>query len=165
MLTLKVKSRDVTWGRFKKAVQSFKNMTVDIGLPAQGKFKHNGESKVSSYNELVKTAFYNEFGSVKVNLPERALFRTSFNSMSLKIQRMMNAGARDIVKGIITVEQVLNNIGEEVVQKIRDNIVKGMPPKNAPSTIAKKGFNHPMLWTGQLYDNIQYKLRKRNVSK
>lgn len=34
-------------------------------------------------------------------------------------------------------------------------IDEGVPPPNAPSTIAKKGFDHPLVETGEMRDNIE----------
>jgi hypothetical protein len=150
-----VTSRDVNWSRFKEAARSFKLMHTQVGLPERGTFKPNGVSKVKRYKDLIKVALINEFGGK--HTPERALFRITFKQNEKAISRMMNTGARDIVLGKTNIKAVLSNIGEFLVQKIRNNIMKGMPPGNAPSTIQHKGFDKPMLETGQLYDNIQHR--------
>lgn len=156
-----VTSRDVSWARFIQAAQSFKSMRTEVGLPEKGNFKRNLDSRVKSYKKLILVALYNEFGSPEKNLPGRALFRKTFASNKKHIQRKMNAGARDIVLGKTTVEAVLADIGDFLTQKIRDNIARGIPPQNAPRTIKRKGFNHPLLETGQLYDNIQHREVRR----
>jgi len=38
-----------------------------------------------------------------------------------------------------------------IVEAIDD----GMPPPNAPATIAKKGFDHPLIETGEMRDSIE----------
>jgi hypothetical protein len=163
-----VKSRDVNWSRFKKASESFKGMRTEVGLPEQGRYRRNASSRVKSYKQLIEVAFTNEFGDRGKKIPERALFRTTFDIQKKRVQRMMNAGARDIFLGKKTVETVMFEVGEFLTQKIRDRLIKKFPPKNAPLTIRLKGFDHPLLETGQLYDNIQHRefkaLVRRNRS-
>jgi hypothetical protein len=45
--------------------------------------------------------------------------------------------------------------GEFIKSLIIDKIDEGMGPPNAPSTIAKKGFDHPLIQFGDMRANIQ----------
>jgi len=42
--------------------------------------------------------------------------------------------------------------------RIKENIFRGEPPPNAPSTIEKKGFNAPLWETGELFNTVSYKV-------
>ena len=34
----------------------------------------------------------------------------------------------------------------------------GIPPPNAPSTVKRKGFDHPLVETGEMRDNVEYRI-------
>lgn len=71
---------------------------------------------------------------------------------------------RDLTKFVKTKEQQLNkdvkSIAELIRDDIKDNIFNarkvpsGKLQKNAKSTIAKKGFNAPLIETGKLHDSV-----------
>lgn len=41
-----------------------------------------------------------------------------------------------------------------IVKAIDDDI----PPPNAPSTVERKGFDHPLVETGEMRDNVEYRI-------
>lgn len=156
-VTIKVTSRDVNWSRFVKIARSFKDMRTEIGLPNDNKFTTNASSRIKTYKQLIMIALILEFGAPNKNIPERALFRITFDSQQKYIQRKMNAGARDVFLGKKTIEQVLSEIGDYVVEKLQNNIMRKMPPPNAPRTVSRKHFNHPLLESGTFYANLHHR--------
>lgn len=55
---------------------------------------------------------------------------------------------------------MLEDTGRKLAMVVRDNILRkgNIQPPNAPSTIAKKGFNHPLVWSYALAEAISYRL-------
>lgn len=51
--------------------------------------------------------------------------------------------------------------GAAGVQAIRDKIDAGLSPGNAPATIAKKGFDKPLVDTGALYASFGYEVKRQ----
>lgn len=64
-----------------------------------------------------------------------------------------------VTKGVTKPDKQLDNIGRNLLTEI-DKVfgdTSQLTP-NRPSTIAKKGFNSPMIETGALRDNLQYRV-------
>lgn len=48
----------------------------------------------------------------------------------------------------------MENMAKRIVREVKQIIKQGSTAPNAPSTVAKKGFNHPLMDTELLYDNV-----------
>lgn len=160
IINFSVKTRDVNWSHFVGAVNSVRGMRTEIGL-LEDKFVHEPKARAQTFEELVGVAATNEFGSASRKIPERALFRITFKQIESKIGQMLGAGGSRIFLGISSVEKTLYDIGEFVEKKLKENLMNKMPPPNAPRTIRKKGFDHPLLETGQLLNNINHREIRR----
>ncbi|WLW40830.1 hypothetical protein GNAINCEL_00048 [Serratia phage KKP 3709] len=65
-----------------------------------------------------------------------------------------------LLAGKITVDQMLNQIGMAMENSIVDSIKNGGWTPNAPSTIAKKGFDMPLIDDGHMWQNVNSKVTK-----
>ena len=83
------------------------------------------------------------------NYNEKALedFRGRGRTLFLK-------GVNGIVKGGWSISAMTNQIGIEAATRYKAKIESIKSPPNAPSTIARKGFNNPMIETGRFKANI-----------
>jgi HK97 gp10 family phage protein len=52
----------------------------------------------------------------------------------------------------------LTQLGMKLQKLILKKIDSHVQPSNAPSTVAKKGFDHPLVENGNLYDSIDIKI-------
>jgi hypothetical protein len=55
-----------------------------------------------------------------------------------------------------TDRSLVDEIGILGVDILKESIINFSFPPNAPSTIKKKGFNDPLVWTGKLTNSITY---------
>lgn len=55
-------------------------------------------------------------------------------------------------------EQLLEEIGMDLENKIRNKILSNVPPANAPSTIKKKKSSHTLVDTGQLLNSVSHRV-------
>ena len=65
-------------------------------------------------------------------------------------------GARAIYDGKAGVKQVLDMLGMQAASDMR-NLIRsgsGVPPPNAPATIARKGSSHTLVDTGQMINSV-----------
>jgi len=60
---------------------------------------------------------------------------------------------------IIAYKDGLETFGQVAEIQITATIDRGVPPPNAPSTIAAKGSSQPLFDTGQLYGQISHEVR------
>lgn len=108
-------------------------------------------------------AAVHEFGSPDRGIPERSFLRSTFESVDTKrLQKNFTARVmRAIVRGKLTPEQGVDNLGEWGVLQVRNAITvgEGISPANAEATIAKKGSSRPLVDTGSLVQSISHEVK------
>ena len=72
-------------------------------------------------------------------------------------------GIKDIINGETNVLGMINTIAIESSSKYKDVIIKTKSPRNAKSTIERKGFNDPMVDTGKFVMNIGARINKSRI--
>jgi len=97
--------------------------------------------------------FWNEFGTKKS--PERPFMRaTLFSNKNYK--DTLEAMAKGIVAGKYNKEKAFEMLGQKVKQDIQKTIVELRHPRNAKSTVLKKGSSNPLIDTGLMRSSIDY---------
>ena len=96
-----------------------------------------------------------EFGAPARNIPPRPFFRQTIASNS--------DNWPDFVEGLLfstnyDPTKTLLKTGEEIKGELQDSIIGFSDPPNAPSTIAKKGFDDPLISSGFMLQSINYKV-------
>ena len=100
-------------------------------------------------------AIVNEYGTADGKIPERPFFRHSMNEIADQLPELLsdlldddlNLNANDAMR-----------IGEKAVEVVRESITDWAVPPNAPSTVARKGFNDPLIETTRMRESVTYKL-------
>lgn len=112
--------------------------------------------------ENAEKAAKNELGVLSENIPSRPFMRKSIALFGDKaIQEVLENTDLTKKQGKT---KILSNVGE----KFADNMVKMIDSSsdyflpNAPSTAIDKGFNHPLLNTGEMKNAITYEISQNN---
>ncbi len=116
-------------------------------------------NKVRGDSTLAKQAAWNEYGTEDLHIPERPAHRTAFENHNAGYWQRINQGAADIIAGNKTAEQVVKAAAEWYLDKLRESVLYWSVPRNADATIAKKGFNDPLIETGETYDALDYEMK------
>lgn len=109
---------------------------------------------------LVDVAIANEFGTA--NIPPRPAFRHGAEKAILRHKKLIRAFMRNATsiknkKNIAKLEvNFLTTLGKAVVYETKKIIQAGSEITNAPATVKKKGFNHPLKETGLLEKNLDF---------
>lgn len=94
---------------------------------------------------IAQVAFWNEFGTIRA--PSRPFFRGMIADKSpgwgAALQK--NLKATDYNS-----EQTLGLMGQGIKDQLTESIVNWSEPPNADSTVARKGFNDPLIDTGEM---------------
>lgn len=101
---------------------------------------------------------FNITGAHVITIPARPFMRlawVNFKQNSVKLQHKI---AGQLVRGKITVTQGLNQIGMELENQIVKSIKTGPWVANAASTVAKKGFNKPLIDTAHMWKTVNSKV-------
>jgi hypothetical protein len=105
-----------------------------------------------------------EYGSAAAGIPERSFLRST---MTAKQEELVGEVARliaQIAEGKMTVERALGILGARGVAEVQKTITTGdgVPPPNAPATIAHKGSSRPLVDTGRMVQSIAYDVKLRD---
>lgn len=103
---------------------------------------------------VAQVAFWNEFGTSRA--PSRPFFRSMITKESAGWPELLGKAA--VSTGYNT-RQTLGLIGEKINDDLKSSIVGWQDPPNAPGTIAKKGFNKPLVDTGDMLRSTTYRVR------
>jgi phage gpG-like protein len=144
------KIADREWRRIMRTIGLSNETTVKVGiLGTDAKKSHGALSNVA-------LATVHEFGSSDGRVPERSFLRSTFAANRDEYMRLVKLGVRAAFKGKAPIEETLKRIGLRMENDVKKNITTGagIPPPNAPSTIARKGSSRPLVDTGQLVGAI-----------
>jgi hypothetical protein len=130
---------------------------------AQGRFLQGSGAKTQGAApegtlSNVDLAMVHEFGTDRV--PQRSFIRTSFDANQAKYIERMRLLVQAIYDRKLNIRTALGLLSTEVASDIR-NLVRegsGIPPPNAPATIAAKGSSHTLMDTGQLVGAISHQV-------
>lgn len=131
----------------RNAVSKAAGGAVRVGiLETQTYPTKDGKGDVS----VAQVAYWNEYGTSTI--PARPFFR---NTIAEKQDEWADNAASILQHADGDVGKALALIGEGVKGDIVETIQNFSEPENAPSTVKKKGFNKPLIDTGDLWRAIQ----------
>lgn len=126
----------------KQAVDKAASGTVRVGI-IESQTYPNGES-------VAQVAYWNEYGTATI--PARPFFR---NTIAERQGEWADKAASILQHTDGDVGRALALIGEGVKGDIVETIQNFTEPPNADSTVKRKGFDKPLIDTGDLWRAIQ----------
>lgn len=106
--------------------------------------------------QLVSTvAAYNEFGVPARNQPPRPFFRNMIAKNSIGWGILLGDY---LVNNDFDAKISLSKLGENMINQLQDSIVELTDPPLSPVTIAKKGFDKPLIDTSHMLHSITKEL-------
>ncbi|HBM8406680.1 TPA: hypothetical protein ACHS7Y_001726 [Citrobacter freundii] len=129
-----------------KAASSFENLQLKVGF-LEGATYPDG-------TPVPMVAATNEFGNPANNQPPRPFFRNAISNHETEWQ---DATASLIENGDET-RDVLSLLGEIIVDDIKESIRSLDSPPLSPVTIARKGFDKPLIDTKNMLDSVSYEV-------
>lgn len=136
---------------------------VKVGYPQESteteapkRVNVEGEKKGFAHASLnlIDIVVWMEFGTVTV--PERSFIRATADEIKADMREYIAGLMGIIADGGISVEQALDRVALKVIKHTRERIRKGVPPKLALATIARKGSSTPLIDTGQLLNGMTF---------
>lgn len=129
-----------------KAANSFENLQLKVGF-LEGSTYPDG-------TPVPMVAATNEFGNPANNQPPRPFFRNAISNHETEWQ---DATASLIENGDET-REVLSLLGEIIVDDIKGSIRSLEFPPLSPVTIARKGFDKPLIDTSNMLNSVSYEV-------
>jgi hypothetical protein len=104
---------------------------------------------------VAQVAAWNEFGVPVHNQPPRPFFRIMIAAQAPKWGKLtaalLKANDNDV-------DLVLDIMGQEIQGRIKESINALMEPALAASTIAKKGFDKPLIFSSTMLQSVNYEV-------
>lgn len=121
-----------------------------------GAFSKGGQFVKASKSNFSTT---HQVPAHSVTIPSRPFFRNALKSVQPKIGPVIQAmfvGSETPPKK----EKILKSVGTLIQQEIQESIRTLMTPPNAASTVARKGFNNPLIETGHMLRSVAFQIRE-----
>lgn len=145
-----------TWERILKAfLSSAGSKSVKAGVMS-GNAQRDGSEELTN----VDVAYIHEFGSLENSIPERSFVRAPFSKNREKYLDTLAAVVEKSFSGKMKPAKGLELIGAQMAADMQNEIRRGIPPANAPSTVARKNSSKPLIDTGQLVNSITWAVTK-----
>lgn len=143
------------WEVLRKQLMELGKTELDVGFINS----HYGAENDNLPHALI--AQVQEEGSPSQNIPPRPFIRVGFKDYLKSGKADQNFVA--IMKLVMSGQSVLKaytQAGPYFVKHLQDVMKAWDTPPNAPYTVAQKGFNNPLIETGELVNSVDFKVGK-----
>lgn len=104
---------------------------------------------------VATVAARNEYGVPEKGVPPRPFMRRTADRNWRKWLRHV----KDRVPITLDLKKIALDLGDEVAWDIRQSIIDYDFPPNAPSTVKQKGFNDPLVDSGQMAESVRMEVK------
>lgn len=145
------KSTDKGFDRIMKDLSRIDKAGITVGI----------HQEVGSYEDgptVAYVASIQEYGTEDGRIPERPFLSTTFDDNMEQWREYGRDIVKDVIAGRRTLRTGMKRLGSIQMMEVRKTITKMKTPPNAPSTIARKGSNNPLIDTRKLRNGINYEI-------
>lgn len=130
--------------------------TVAVGIQgAEASAPHEGGLTNAQLGTI------HEFGAPGAGIPERSFLRSTVENNRTAYADLIAKGLDRVVRGALSVEQLLGLIGARVVADVKKTIRGHIAPPLKTATIRRKGSSTPLIGrTGQLINSITWQVKR-----
>lgn len=140
--------RDLGYNRIMRDLQKLYGMEVVAGMLKDSGKAENGAS-------YVDIATWNEYGTGRI--PSRPFIRISADTNKAAWAKMAQQCVNDVIDGD-NPRDAAQVVGHRMVEDIRKVFGSSELKANAPSTIAKKGRNEPLVYSGEMRRRVNFRI-------
>jgi len=123
---------------------------VTVGIHEGAPQPEGGEINMATLGAI------HEFGTADGHIPARPWLVPGMQAATGAILEEIS----DSVADGRTVDQIMERVGVVAVGEVQQYITDLRTPPNAPSTIAKKGSDNPLIDTGAMRQSVTYQVRR-----
>ena len=136
---------------FINGVSFIINTELVVGVPEE-----SGDARSAAL------LYLHENGAPGANIPPRPALQIGLGSVKGEMDALMRAGKRSALRGDVeSAQEYYERAGEIGASAVKGVMGTEALAPNAPRTVAKKGFNAPLIETGQLQGAITYVVRQK----
>lgn len=136
------------------ALKDLTKLRVECGILAEDARRPTPDGRLT-YGELTYIQIH---GTRDGHIPKRDFFNRTTRRGRAEILREYATAGKNVANGA-TPRKELERLGQHVAGMLRNTIEEMVPPPNADETIARKGFDHPLIHTRGLIELISSRVR------
>ncbi|GAY74275.1 hypothetical protein [Lentilactobacillus kosonis] len=95
-----------------------------------------------------------------VTIPKRPFIRFTYDQHIDEWTKLMRDWTFEVLMGRLTVDEALAKLGKQAVDDMKRTIKEFKNPRNAPLTVANKGFDDPLIDTGKMMNSITWHIER-----
>lgn len=156
--TVKIKIDNKQWKKMERNLLRGGDKVVDVGWWNSSHVSGVPTAQVMQWNE---EGHVNGGMFAGTYTPPRPFMRVGFAGEIKKIVPKYNNYVNSIAMGTMTWVGMRNKLSKELVDALKATILSWNSPSNSPATVALKGFNDPLIETGNSYDAIKSRIVQR----
>lgn len=143
--------------KYQKEIHELCSKQISLGFPEGLAAKKRGNGGVEdSAAMLADVALWNEVGTS--HMPSRPFMASSFENNEEKLKAFCAECCQQISVGG-TAQDVLQKVGIFAKGIIQQEIADGDFAANAPSTVARKGSDKPLIDTGHMRQSVNFEIK------
>jgi hypothetical protein len=131
-----------------QVLKRLQDSSITVGLHKDTGTYDNGAS-------VVDVGTWNEFGTP--DIPERSFLRSTIAANRDKYKKEFEKAYLEAIRGGMNLRASAAFIGNVARDDIKQKIKDIKEPKNRASTVAKKGFDDPLIETRKLWASVKWK--------
>lgn len=143
-------------GRRKRTTEEASRTSVTVGI-----HEEEGGETVDGGQTIAEIGLYHELGTSRV--PRRSWLADTIDEEQSRIDEALRRVGREIAAARMRPDVAYLQLGEFIVAKIQGRIRRRIPPPLAPSTIAAKGSDVPLIDEGRLIASIRSRVRESSA--
>ncbi|MDN3813691.1 hypothetical protein ACVZH2_02795 [Morganella morganii] len=113
------------------------------------------EAKYPDGTQVAQVGYIQEYGAPEAKIPPRPFFRAVINEGKQTWPSILAAGVKHYQGDV---KSALALLGDQIVGELSQSVRDWSSPPNAPATIARKGFNKPLIDAGQMANSFSYEV-------
>lgn len=157
-MSFKLKIDTSVWDKMKKDLLKASGQEVQVGIVDPVRYGPENENLY-----VAQVWDWQESGLPAQNIPPRPAIRVGFMAPIKKgsYDNYFIESIQRVAEGKSTFKQEYTKLGTMAKVDLKKAVANWDTPRNAPLTVALKGFDNPLIDTGLLYDSIDFKIDKR----
>ncbi len=145
---------DVGFSELKIRIAELDKLKAFVGWLESAKYKDNVP--------VAGVAAVHEFGSPRRNIPPRPFFRQAIEANQAEWMELLKNGAKSILEGKATAEQVMELLGLKASADVKNSIVRLDSPPLSAETVKRKGHADLLRDTGLMIGTITHEVTGGN---
>jgi len=143
---------------YNKFLRDMKDLEGEPGVLVGIRQEKGSQVPEGSDATLAEYATYNEFGTQDGRVPERSFLRSTMDENQSPYADELQVAVENVVDGRASINTGLKKLGVRAVGDVKKKIGSGVPPANAPSTVARKKSSKTLIDKGRMRQSIEYEV-------